>query len=256
MAGTGQTVLIVAFAAIVGTSAAFAEPVPLPVPAPLPKTGSVPPPPAASKSDGPFWLPPIFGGRSATKEAMPATTMPYEPGQVAMADKVSAYLSRVQVMSGNFTQIGPDGRQSKGHFYVQKPGRVRFDYDAPARIDIVADGTSVIIRDKKLATQDVYSLSQTPLRYLLADRIDLLRDTKVTGIYADDTYVTITVEETQSLVGTSKLMMMFGAKDFALKQWVVTDPQGYDTTIAISNVDTARKPDPNLFTIDYRQYPN
>ena len=63
--------------------------------------------------------------------------------------------------------------------------------------------------------------------------------------------MTVVVEERQLLVGTSRLMMMFGAKDFALKQWVVTDPQGYDTSVALSNLDTTRRPDPNLFRIEY-----
>ena len=63
-----------------------------------------------------------------------------------------------------------------------------------------------------------------------------------------------TIEEKQPLIGTNRLMMMFGAKDLQLKQWVVTDPQGFDTTIAISNLDSARRPDPSLFKIDYTDY--
>jgi outer membrane lipoprotein-sorting protein len=49
-------------------------------------------------------------------------------------------------------------------------------------------------------------------------------------------------------------MMMVGAKDFQLKQWTITDPQGYDTTVAVSNLDTSKRPDPNLFKIDYTRY--
>jgi outer membrane lipoprotein-sorting protein len=224
------------------------------------------------------WLPPIFGGGDEKKEQQqpqqqqqapqqqaPQPQAPqqqarpgsnFEPKQRALVDKVSAYLTRVQVMSGDFAQIGPDGRRSQGQFYVQKPGKVRFDYDSPSRIDIIADGSSVVVRDRKLATQDVYPLSQTPLRFLLADRIDLLKDATVTAVSADDTYVTVLVEEKHAVIGTSKLMMMFGAKDFQLKQWVVTDPQGYDTTVALSNLDTAKRPDPDMFKIDYTQYPN
>jgi outer membrane lipoprotein-sorting protein len=211
------------------------------------------------------WLPPIFGGGDEKKEQQPEKQAPqqqarpgpsFEAKQRALVDKVSAYLTRVQVMSGDFAQVGPDGRRSAGQFYMQKPGKIRFDYDSPSRIDIVADGSSVVVRDRKLATQDVYPLSQTPLRFLLADRIDLLKDTTVTAVSADDTYVTVVVEEKQALIGTSKLMMMFGAKDFQLKQWIVTDPQGYDTTVALSNLDTAKRPDPDMFKIDYTQYPN
>jgi outer membrane lipoprotein-sorting protein len=220
------------------------------------------------------WLPPFLGGGGGEEQQQPqqqpqqqqpkqqAPQQQAQPGahleakQRALVDRVSAYLTRVQVMSGDFAQIGPDGRQSKGQFYVQKPGKVRFDYDLPSRIDIIADGSSVVVRDRKLATQDVYPLSQTPLRFLLADRIDLLRDASVTSVSADDTYVTVVVEEKHVLVGTSRLMMMFGAKDFQLKQWVVTDPQGYDTTVALTNLDTAKRPDPSMFKIDFTQYPN
>jgi outer membrane lipoprotein-sorting protein len=155
---------------------------------------------------------------------------------------------------GDFVQVGPDGSRVRGEFYIQKPGRVRFDYEPPSRIEIIADGQSVVVRDRKLATQDLYPLSQTPLRYLLSDRIDLLKETNVVGVRADDTFVSITIEETQPLVGTSRLMMMVGAKDFKLKQWTITDPQGYDTTVAVSNLDNSKRPDPSMFKIDYTRY--
>ena len=123
-------------------------------------------------------------------------------------------------------------------------------YNAPSPIDIVADGSSVVVRDRKLATQDLYPLSQTPLRYLLSDRIDLMRDTNVVSVTADDLFISVTIEEKQALIGTSRLMLMVGAKDGQLKQWTVTDPQGYDTTVAVYNLDTSRKIDPGMFKID------
>jgi outer membrane lipoprotein-sorting protein len=64
------------------------------------------------------------------------------------------------------------------------------------------------------------------------------------------------VEERNGLVGTSRLMIMFDAKNTQLKQWTVTDPQGYDTTVAVYNLDTSKRPDPNMFRIDYTQYRN
>ena len=36
-------------------------------------------------------------------------------------------------------------------------------------------------------------------------------------------------------------MLMVGAKDGQLKQWTVTDPQGYDTTVAVYNLDTTEE---------------
>jgi outer membrane lipoprotein-sorting protein len=178
----------------------------------------------------------------------------FDANQKAQAAKVSAYLSSLQTLVGNFVQVGPDGSKTKGDFYIQKPGKVRFEYDAPSPIDIVADGSAVAVRDRKLATQDIYPLSQTPLRYLLSDRIDLLKDTNVVSVMADNLFVSITIEEKQALIGTSRLMLMIGAKDGQLKQWTVTDPQGYDTTVAVYNLDANKKVDPSLFKIDFTNY--
>jgi outer membrane lipoprotein-sorting protein len=179
----------------------------------------------------------------------------FDANQKAQAAKVSAYLSSLSTLVGNFVQVGPDGSKTKGEFYIQKPGKVRFEYDEPSTIAIVADGSSVAVRDRKLMTQDIYPLSQTPLRYLLSDRIDLMKDTNVVSVTADDLYISVTIEEKQTLIGTSRLMLMVGAKDGQLKQWTVTDPQGYDTTVAVYNLDTTKKVDPNMFKIDFTVYP-
>jgi outer membrane lipoprotein-sorting protein len=178
----------------------------------------------------------------------------FDANQKAQAAKVSSYLSSLQTLVGNFVQVGPDGSKTKGDFYIQKPGKVRFEYDAPSPIDIIADGSSLAVRDRKLATQDIYPLSQTPLRFLLSDRIDLLKDTNVVNVTADDVFISVTIEEKQALIGTSRLMLMIGTKDGQLKQWTVTDPQGYDTTVAVYNLDSSKKIDPSLFKIDFTNY--
>ncbi len=271
MAKLGPATAVVALICglgLLGSTAVFAENVPLPTPAPLPKTGAPsgaspaatdsipippasvpqasPPPQASSPSSAiPSFFP--FSDKGASNQATA-----FDSKQRALLDRISMYLSSIQTMVGNFVQIGPDGNRTEGTFYLQKPGRIRFDYNPPSPIDIIADGSSVVVRDRKLATQDLYPLSQTPLRYLLADRIDLLRDTDVTSVSSDDTFASVTIEQKQVMIGTDKLMIMFDAKDLTLKQWTVTDPQGFDTTVAVYNLDTTKKPDPNLFVINYQ----
>lgn len=255
----GKALRLTASTALVATflmSSAFAQAVPVPKPAPKPRDGAtdaqrlpapVPSAPAAAPSAPNPILPDLrslFSG--------PAPT--FDANQKMLASKVSAYLSGLQNVSGNFVQVGPDGSRTTGDFYIQKPGKVRFEYDAPSTIALVSDGSTVVVRDRKLATQDNYPLSQTPLRYLLSDRIDLMRDTNLVGVSADDMFITVTIEEKQALIGTSRLMLMIGAKDNQLKQWTVTDPQGYDTTVAVYNLDTTKKLDPGMFRIDFTNY--
>ena len=243
---------------VIATSPAPAETVPVPTPAPQRKTGNVPPPPSSVRPADPTQLSQNTPSGSLFPFKLPGFTKPdptvtFDASQRALIDRVNVYLMSLSTLIGDFVQVGPDGRKLEGKFYLQKPGRVRFEYNPPSPIELVADGSSVVVRDRNLGTQDLYPLSQTPLRFLLADRIDLLRDTNVTGISADDTFVSVSIEERQTLGGTHRVLLMFGAKDLQLKQWTVTDPQGYDTTVALSNLEVGKKLDQTMFVINYER---
>jgi outer membrane lipoprotein-sorting protein len=249
--------LVIAASVAGAATPGFSQNVPIPKPAPKARDGGVqmsaqesPKGPAARAAQPP--PNPVIPDPHRNVPANIFAT--FDTNQKAQAAKVSAYLSSLQTLVGNFVQVGPDGSKTKGDFYIQKPGKVRFEYDEPSQIAIVADGSSLAVRDKKLATQDIYPLSQTPLRFLLSDRIDLLKDTNVVSVTADDVFISVTIEEKQALIGTSRLMLMIGTKDGQLKQWTVTDPQGYDTTIAVYNLDASKKVDPGLFKIDFTNY--
>ena len=177
----------------------------------------------------------------------------FDAGQRAMLEKVNIYFNSVTSLVGKFVQVGPDGGKTEGQFYMQKPGKIRFEYDPPSPIELISDGDTVAVRDRKLATQDIYPLSQTPLKFLLSDKLDLMKDANVAGVYQDELFVTVVIEEKNVLAGTHRLMIMFGKKDLQLKQWTVTDPQGYDTTVAVSDLDSSKKPDPKLFKINYER---
>lgn len=182
--------------------------------------------------------------------AKPGATMTLDDNQRSLVDRVSLYLSTINTLVGDFVQVGPDGSRTEGQFCITKPGRVRFAYNPPTQIDIVADGRNVVVRNRQLSTQDLFPLSQTPLRFLLSDRIDLRRETNVVNAYTDDVFATVAIEEKQPLIGTSRLQMMFDAKNLQLKQWIVTDAQGFDTSVAVSNLDVSTKCDPALYIID------
>jgi outer membrane lipoprotein-sorting protein len=244
--------LISASLLALAASAAAAQPVP--TPAPRPKTAIAPPRAAVLDNKAAQLVPAQGSGLFPFKFpglSQPGTTTAFDANQRALIERVNVYLMSLQTLVGDFVQIGPDGRRSEGKLYLQKPGRVRFEYNPPSPVELVADGNSVVVRDRKLETQDLYPLSQTPLRFLLADRIDLLKETNVVSVSADDTFVSLQIEEKQTLGGTHKVLLMFSAKDMQLKQWTITDPQGFDTTVALANLDPSKKLDPSMFVINY-----
>ena len=116
--------------------------------------------------------------------------------------------------------------------------------------NIIADGKSVSVKDRKLATQDIWPLSETPLRFLLADKIDLQKDSKVTNVMVEPDLVTVTLQD-QTTFTSGMLTLIFDATTYALKQWTVKDAQGYETSVAVYNVVSNGPTNPDLFKIDY-----
>lgn len=169
----------------------------------------------------------------------------------SVLERANAYFNGFQTLTGNFMQIGADGRKIGGKIYLVKPGRLRFAYDEPSPLEIVADGTSVAVRDRKLATQDLYFISQTPLKFLLRDKIDLSRDLDLKGVTNEPAGYRISLEDRSTLGGTSKIQLYFDSEMKTLSQWRITDPQGYLTTVQLANLQKGKAVDGTLFFINY-----
>jgi outer membrane lipoprotein-sorting protein len=169
--------------------------------------------------------------------------------------EISSHLSAVDTMDGEFVQYNPDGQQLQGKFYIARPGKVRFQYDPPTTVQVIADGKSVLVFDKKLQTYDIWPLSQTPLRLLLDKSLDLATSEKVTRVgVAPDLIEVELQDETRFSAGT--LNLIFDREGYQLRQWTVTDQQGLQTMVALYNVETGRELPPDLFKIDYNAATN
>lgn len=163
---------------------------------------------------------------------------------------IAARLSAVETMDGEFIQFNPNGDQLQGKFFIARPGRVRFQYDPPTTVSVIADGKSVLIFDKKLQTYDIWPLSQTPLRLLLDKNLDLATSEKVTRVGVAPDLVEVELQdETRFSAGT--LNLIFDRANLDLKQWTVTDQQGLQTMVALYNVETGKQLASDLFKIDY-----
>ena len=205
---------------------------------------------ADSKSTDPKAGDPKAGAKVAAVGA-PAAAIAPEADDATVIAQANAYFNGMTTLTGNFIQIGPDGRRIGGKLTLAKPGRLRFDYDQPSPLEIVADGTSVAVKDRKLGTQDLYFISQTPLKFLLREKIDLARDLSVIDVANDPGGLRLSLEDRSTLGGTSKIQLFFDAEVKTLSQWRITDPQGYQTTVQLSNLQKGKAVDGSQFFINY-----
>ncbi len=163
-------------------------------------------------------------------------------------DRVSAYLNSIHTLTGDFIQIDPDGQVDQGRFYMQKPGRVRFEYKPPNPILIVSDGTTVAVANRKLNTVDRYPLSSTPLDLVLSDDVDLRHDNEVMAVKRQPGELII---EARSSTNRTKpnISLVFSDPGIELRQWTVIDDQGQTTTVALRNLEPGATIDGQMFVL-------
>ncbi len=192
-----------------------------------------------------------------------AETGAQAPGEIADANpdaddaraisEASAYLSALDSMQGDFLQVGPDGSVAEGKFYLRRPGRLRFEYNAPENLLVVADGTWVAVKDSAGPAQR-YPIASTPLGLILAQNVDLSNSARILKVENQPGALLVTLAD-RSGEAPGQITLIFDQPRMQLRQWVVTDAQGLQTTVALRNVETGIRADNALFVLRDDQRP-
>lgn len=180
--------------------------------------------------------------------AAPFRPAPMTDADRAELDAISAYLNAMTTLKGGFYQIEPSGNVSEGTFYISKPGKMRFEYKPPNPTLLVSDGSTVAVANRRLATIDRYSLSDTPLRFLLADKIDIRKNPHLKSIAHQQGSIVIAMT-TSTTRTKANMALVFSEPGYELRQWTIVDDQGLTTTVALRDVTPGVPLAPELFTL-------
>ena len=199
-------------------------------------------------TDASFAQNPAKGGAGGAQVfTLPRT--PLTDVQKGDLKRVSDYLNTIKGVQGRFTQIGADGRTVQGTFYLRKPGRIRFEYDKPNPILIVADGSSVAVSNSQLKTTDRYPLINSPLRLLLSESTNLVTDPRISEVKKEPGILSFTARETTGPARGSITLIFSDNSQLELRQWEVVDAQGMRTRIALNDVRQDANISPTMFVI-------
>ena len=185
---------------------------------------------------------------AAALPALPVRAQQLNALQMQIVREVSGFFNSFRTLKGTFTQISPRGRVSTGAFVIARPGRMRFEYAPPNPLIIVSDGSWVAIRNNAKDKVDYFPLSKTPLKIVLAERVDLLRDAVVEDVREQDGLVLVTLRgRDKSMPG--KLLLVYDPVRRTLQQWTVVDPQGRRTTVTVGALERDVRVTENLFHV-------
>lgn len=149
---------------------------------------------------------------------------------------ISQYLNAMTTAEGEFTQINSDGTISTGTIYIKRPGRVRFEYNAPDSGLVIAGANTVVIYDSKSNQPgETYPLSRTPLSIILAQNVNLQQARMVTGHTFDGTATTVTAQDPEN-PQYGNIQMKFTGPQPELRQWIINDGNGTQTTVVLGEL--------------------
>ncbi len=183
--------------------------------------------------------------------AIPAQAQNRAQGQAQTLDRaalqrVEAYLNGLRSLKARFLQISQTGAQAQGTAWILRPGRMRFDYDPPEPLLLVASGGQVMMYDRELRQPTIAPVSSTPLGLLLRERISFSGDISVFGMERSGGFLRIGLHRTNN-AAEGRLILAFEENPIQLRQWTVIDAQGRETRVTLYEIDTSVTPSTRIF---------
>ncbi len=183
---------------------------------------------------------------AAPPQRLPAFTHPSTVSQDLA--RIDAAMNGTVSFSGRFAQYGSDGSFSQGSIYLKRPGKVRFEYDAPAQLLMVSDGVTLTQVDKALDTKDRVPLKATPLAFFLGENVKLEDDVEVISLQKTMDSISVTARDGSGEMDGA-ITMIFDPSTLALREWVVHDGFGQQTKILLSDLKYNERLNPRLFVL-------
>jgi outer membrane lipoprotein-sorting protein len=187
-------------------------------------------------------------GWEAAVEAAQAATPLIGADQAKAVQRINAYFNDITNLQGSFEQVDSTEKRTTGRFYVQRPGKIRFDYAPPSALRIIADGKFLAIEDSDLRTVEKYPIQSTPFRLLLAESVDLDRDARIVGVETQEGTLSVSLEDKSNDAAGSIRLIFASGSELQLKEWLITDAQGLTTRVTVNDVVSGRKVAADFFT--------
>ncbi len=199
----------------------------------------------------------IWAGIGALFLSAPTAAWALSTQDTQDINRIEAYLNGITTLKARFLQIAPSGASSTGKLWMERPGRMRFEYDPPSPLLLVAGHGLLIYHNADLDQTSTLPLAKTPLGILLEDHVQLSGAVTVLHVARDAGALAIQINRTAS-PADGTLTVLFADNPLELRGWIVRDGQDQETRIGLDNLDfSANGFSDDLFTyVDPKLFEN
>ncbi len=183
---------------------------------------------------------------AAPPVAVAAEPVALSPDQSAAVRRAVRYLNDISTLTARFIQISSNGAYAEGDVIIQRPGKMRFEYDPPHPVLIIANGLSLLFYDREIKQASFLPLWETPLWFLIRKEVTLSEGIVVSAVEQSPGALRITITD-KDLSETGSVTLVFSDRPLALKKWEITDAQGILTQVSLINPRYGIEVDPLAF---------
>lgn len=176
------------------------------------------------------------------------------PQQQEWVNKIETWMNEVTTLKARFQQVASNGAHATGNAWIERPGKMRFEYAKPSPLLLVANDGKLVFRDKQLDQTTTIPLEKTPLGLLLRDNLHLSGDVAITGFQRNNGFVMVRIVKSAS-AGDGNLTLVFWEQPFALRGWRVVDAQGRRTQVDLFDLEKGEDSPSSLFNLDVAHTP-
>lgn len=170
---------------------------------------------------------------SADGEAQTAALSPDDSAAVA---RVERYLNGLKSVRARFIQVSTNGSFAEGEVHIQRPGKMRFQYDDPHPVLLIADGLTLLYYDRELKQATFLPLWETPLWFLIREKVELSDDIEIVDVVQEAGTLAVVLEDSSS-GDVGRITLSFSDKPLRLHKWEVIDGQGIATQVSLFNAE-------------------
>ncbi len=185
-----------------------------------------------------------LGAAAPRSAALERTSL--SPDESAAVNRAVRYLNNISTMQARFIQVSSNGTYAEGEVILQRPGKLRFDYDPPHPVLIIANGLSLLFYDRELKQASFLPLWETPLWFLIRERVRLSDDVVVSGVELGHATLRITLQD-RTLEDAGSVTLVFSDRPLGLKRWEITDAQGVVTQVSLLDPRFGEEVDEEVF---------
>ncbi|HEY5598365.1 MAG TPA: outer membrane lipoprotein carrier protein LolA [Kiloniellales bacterium] len=176
------------------------------------------------------------------------------PDDAAAVQRAIRYLNDLSTVRARFVQVSSNGTYAEGEVIIERPGRLRFEYDPPNPVLLIANGLSLLFYDRDLKQASFLPLWETPLWFLIRDQVQLSDTVQVTAVERGQGVLKVTLRDKDS-ADAGSLSLIFGDSPLSLRKWELVDAQGISTQVSLVNPEFGVPVDPAAFNYDDLKIP-